>query len=68
MLETMFQHPGKVQCDMYMCHVLRTRFIFKESTPYFLLVKLRVFIYKIRSFIIFLKDYLGNYGFVRRCS
>jgi len=37
-------------------NVLRTRFIFKESTSYFLLVKLRVFIYKIISFIIFLKE------------
>jgi len=43
MLDTMFQHPGKVQCDLYLCLNLRTRFIFKESTPYFLLVKLRVF-------------------------
>jgi len=52
MLDKMFQHPGKVQCDLYLCLDLRTCFIFKESTCYFLLVKLRVVVYRIRTFVI----------------
>jgi len=39
MLDTMFQHPSMVPC-----HVLRTRCLFKESTPSLVLVNLHVFI------------------------
>jgi len=43
MLDTMFQHPGRVQCALHICHVLRTLYLFKESTSYFLLAKLRAY-------------------------
>jgi len=43
MLDTMFQHPGMVQCALYLALFYARIYLFKESTPYFLLVKLHVF-------------------------
>jgi len=37
------QHPGTVQWALFMWLDLHTLYQFKESTPLFLLVKLRVF-------------------------
>jgi len=52
MLDTMFQHLGMVQCDLYVALIYTRVYLFKESTPYFLLVKLRVIVYRIKTFII----------------
>ncbi len=43
MLDTMFQHLGTVQCALFMWFDLHTLYLIKESMPYFLLAKLRVF-------------------------
>jgi len=39
MLDTMFQHPSTVQCALFVCKVLRALYLFKESTPIFLLAR-----------------------------
>ena len=43
MLDMMFQHPGMLQCVLYIALFYARVYLFKESTPYFLLVKLHVF-------------------------
>jgi hypothetical protein len=55
MLDMMFQHPSKAQCDLYLCLDLRTRFIFKESTPLFLVGQAECFYIQNQNFNYFLK-------------
>jgi len=43
MFNTIFQHPGTVQCALFMCEVIRALYLIKESTPYFLLAKQHAF-------------------------
>ena len=43
MLDTMFQHPDTVQCALFMCQEFRALYLFKESTPFYLLAKTRTF-------------------------
>jgi len=64
MLDTMFRHPDMVKCAMYLALFYACVYFFKESTPYFLLVKLRVFKYRIKSFVISRRSaiYLGKFG------
>jgi len=35
MLDTMFQHPGTVQCALFEWLGFRELYLFKETTPYF---------------------------------
>jgi len=39
----MFQYVSTVQCALFMCHDLRALYLFKESTPFYLLAKTRAF-------------------------
>jgi len=43
MLDMMFQHPGTVQCALFEWLVFRKLYLFKETTPYFLLAKTHAF-------------------------
>jgi len=43
MLDLMFQHSDTVQCALFVWLTFRKIYLFKESTPYFLLAKLRAF-------------------------
>jgi len=43
MLDTMFQHPGMVQCALFEWFGFRELYLFKETTSYFLLAKTRAF-------------------------
>jgi len=43
MLDTMFQHFGTVQCALFEWLGFCELYLFKETTPYFLLVKTRAF-------------------------
>jgi len=43
MLDRMFQHPGTVQCALFEWLGFRDLYLFKETTPYFLLAKTRAF-------------------------
>jgi len=44
MLDTMFQHLGTIQCALFMWLGLRNLYLIKETTPYFLFTKYRIFI------------------------
>jgi len=44
MLDIMFQHHGTIQCALFICLVVHALYLIKESTPYFLLAKQRVFV------------------------
>jgi len=44
MLDTMFQHLGTDQCAMFMWFGLRNLYLIKETTPYFLFTKYRIFV------------------------
>jgi len=44
MLDTMFQHPDTVQCALFMCQDLRALYLFKKSTPIYLLARRVLFV------------------------
>jgi len=52
MLDMMFQHPGTVQCALFEWLGFRELYLFKETTPYFFLVKTRAFCQELVVFII----------------
>jgi len=64
MLDTIFQHPGMIQYAMYLALRYARVYLFKESTPQFLLVKLRVFNRESDRFVISGRSaiYLGKFG------
>jgi len=43
MLDTVFQHLGTVQCALFEWLGFRELYLFKKTTPYFLLAKTRAF-------------------------
>jgi len=61
MLDTIFQHLGTVQYSMFEWLGFRELYLFKETTPYFLLAKTRVFCPK--SAVLLFPNILGkNYN------
>ena len=44
MLDMMFQHPGTVQCALFLWLGVHALYLFKKTSPYFLFTKYRIFV------------------------
>jgi len=44
MLDMMFQHPGTVQCALFLWLGFHALYPFKETSPYFLFTKYHIFV------------------------